>query len=1242
MTESQPPTIAIPSATQSFSTQSDSSAPTDLSTIPEVPGYEIIRVVGQGAMGVVYEALDKKLHRTVALKMILMGPHASAKDRGRFKQEAEAVARLQHPGIVQIFEVGDTATGPFLALEYVAGGSLAEKLDGKPVLAEASARLIELLADAMDFAHRAGVIHRDLKPANVLIAEFALRMPETKSAAAPSDQTATRNVKSELPKITDFGLAKRLDSDQGNTASGAIMGTPSYMAPEQAEGKGRLIGPATDVYALGAILYELLTGRAPFVAATPFDTIMQVSRQEPVPPSRLNSRVPHDLETICLKCLRKEPERRYSSAAALADDLRRYQQGRPIQARAVGFLERGWRWCRRNPAVAASLLSVALALVAGTVVATYFAIAAERGEKDAKASAAAAKRSAEEANEAKMRGDSTLYAARINLAQSALRENRLIRLGELLRDCSPEHCGWEAHFLHRQASLHQPGLALTDAQLEHIGCIEFAAHSTPLRVVLLVPVEGETSALAASKYECRVHDARNGKRLFTKQVQRTSLLKAFGCGLSGDGKKVIVVTNSQALIWDVDTGRELQSLPFDATYVFELDTRGDLLAMTDGGTIKVVRVASGEVEHTIPSVNAETTIEGFEFSADRRTLYAARSEQQPGQGNTFQVLAYDLTTKKIRFLAGPYRATDATATFGLSGDGHWLAVHSGRQTVAIWDTFSGRPAPPLTTTTNKITALALSHDGRYVAVGSGNGLISLHDRFDEGATPVPLRGHHSAVWYLKFSSSIRLYSLSADGVMRNWNLGHSEINRLTGFVSPDNDSVFEPVFDRDGASLAQIVTTHDGVFGLYRRKLCVWDTQTGYIRLMLSLGQVPPVSDYSTLPRGKLALSSDGRYLAFVLFKQENLDALRNTAGLVPGLTLRFGVAPGIGHGARAVVDAGLRAFMPIADQVSIYDVRKKKKIVSFPLNGDLVHDLKFSQDGSHLLICGDKWRLHTTATGAEVESLPQGESTFRSTAFHPDGQRLALATSWRLSRGELGLVTSPVPARRMAASIEIGPIDLTRARMKVPLTDDEAKLHLSHLYFSPSGKYLAAIGIEAERRRGISVKMELPMRLLVWRCDSEQDITPVANLSFGVMLPFLMTEPMAVAFSADETMLAAGARVGSDEAEVRTLSLEDGKQRHSFRIQGNGVEMLAFTPDSRRLLAAGSTPLGADTSTAEAHVWDATSGQELLEIPLGGVLSSTTARTSAYHFDGFKLRAAGWNDKGGELRVLDGTPVEK
>jgi serine/threonine-protein kinase len=310
----------------------------DDTVLPRISGYEVIEVLGRGGVGVVYKALHQRLNRHVALKMLLSGQHASPDELERFLREAEAVAGLRHPNVVHLYDVGEVEGKPYFTMEFIDGGSLARKLAEGPMPAREAAALVAQIAEAMERGHRSGIIHRDLKPGNVLLT---------------ADGT---------PKVTDFGLA-RLESGAGLTLSGAPVGTPSYMAPEQARGEKSQIGPATDVYALGAILYECLTGRPPFRAETATATLQQVLDEEPVRPAQLNPRIQRDAETICLKCLEKDPRRRYVSAVALADDLHRFERGDPITARPLGRLERTVRWTRRHPAQA-------LVLAATVVVAT--------------------------------------------------------------------------------------------------------------------------------------------------------------------------------------------------------------------------------------------------------------------------------------------------------------------------------------------------------------------------------------------------------------------------------------------------------------------------------------------------------------------------------------------------------------------------------------------------------------------------------------------------------------------------------------------------------------------------------------------------------------------------------------------------------------------------------------------------------------------------------------------------------
>jgi WD40 repeat protein len=324
---------------------------------PPIQGYEILEEIGRGGMGIVYRAWQCDLNRPVAIKLVLLGAATSPEILVRFRQEAELAARLQHPNIVAVHEINHQDQRAFLVMEYVEGGTLAARCQHRPQSPLEAARLIEMLARTIDFAHRKGVLHRDLKPSNVLLTP---------------DGT---------PKIADFGLATCIGLDNGLTATGAVLGTPGYMAPEQARKRERQIGPATDVYGLGAIFYELLTGRQPVTGSDLMDILYRLAEEEPIGPRRLQPTVPRDLEMICLKCLRKDPRHRYTTADALADDLRRFLDGKPIAARPVSTLERAWRWARRNRGLAGTL-SAALVLLVVLVVGSTVAAVLFRDERN--------------------------------------------------------------------------------------------------------------------------------------------------------------------------------------------------------------------------------------------------------------------------------------------------------------------------------------------------------------------------------------------------------------------------------------------------------------------------------------------------------------------------------------------------------------------------------------------------------------------------------------------------------------------------------------------------------------------------------------------------------------------------------------------------------------------------------------------------------------------------------------------
>ncbi len=412
---------------------------------PSVAGYELLAEIGRGGMGVVYRARQLSLNRIVALKVILAGEHASPAARLRFLTEAEALAGIRHPNVVPVYEFGTAGAQPFFSMELLEGNSLVERLNGTAMAPNAASELVEQLARAVEACHQAGIVHRDLKPANVLFG-------------------------GSVPKITDFGLAKRGDSSL--TATQAIMGTPAYMAPEQAEGRARDVGPETDVYSLGAILYECLTGRAPFQGETAARILEQVRSNDPESPRRIQPTLPRDLETVCLKCLEKEPAKRYRSASDLADELARFRDGRPVSARPVGRFERGLRWARRNPTRAGLVVALAglilLATVTGFAVwaavtisdrndqlasALELANTSESNSRQARLAESEARKSAEEARAKEATAREELekveYVNRIDLAYREWRSSNLDRVRELLSGGGEARRGWEWNYVRR-------------------------------------------------------------------------------------------------------------------------------------------------------------------------------------------------------------------------------------------------------------------------------------------------------------------------------------------------------------------------------------------------------------------------------------------------------------------------------------------------------------------------------------------------------------------------------------------------------------------------------------------------------------------------------------------------------------------------------------------------------------------------------------------------------------------------
>jgi hypothetical protein len=698
-----------------------------------VGNYELLEEIGRGGMGVVFRARQIGLDRMVALKMILAGEYASPGELGRFRREAEAAARLQHPHIVQVHEVGQETGRPFLSLEYVDGGSLAKKLAGKPLPSREAALLVETLARAMHFAHQRGIIHRDLKPANVLLTADGVL------------------------KITDFGLAKRVAERTSPTQTGAVLGTPSYMAPEQAAAKSKEIGPATDVYALGAILYEALTGRPPFQAATVMDTLDQVRSQEVVPPRSLQTRISRDLETICLKCLQKGPHKRYGSAQELAEDLRRFLAGEAIRARPVGQRERLARWCLRNPVVAGLSAAVGLVLLGGIAFTTFYAVDADREKTraDEKARLADEKTTLADASAAEARAN--LYVARMNMAQTEWETANVGRILDLLEPYRQTPAGkrdlrgWEWYYQER----------LCNSALRTL-----RAHNDNIVLSLGFSLDGSRLASGSSGGSVRVWDAASGRELrtFKRQVvwQRTprgEKLTNASVVLDVDGSRVATGSLDAVKIWDVASGRELRTLKGNAGAVVIVAFSPDgsrLASATEQRIIKVWNAASGHELRTLIAHTAPVTTLAFSANGSRLA-----SGSQDGAIKIWDVASgQELRTVKVHIGGIP-------VTVAFSPDGKQLASGGGDGTVNVWDSASGQQLRTIKVA-QTILCVAFNADFGWMALGSGGRDVEFWD--DAGGLR-KLKGHTQIVLSAAFCvDGRRLASGSADGTVKIWNV----------------------------------------------------------------------------------------------------------------------------------------------------------------------------------------------------------------------------------------------------------------------------------------------------------------------------------------------------------------------------------------------------------------------------------------------------------------------------------------
>jgi WD40 repeat protein len=1099
-----------------------------------VAGYEILGELGRGGMGVVYRARHVALDRLVALKMILAGEHASEQNLARFRKEAEAVARLQHPHIVQIYEVGEQHGLPFFSLELVDGQGLDRKLEGRPLPPAEAAQLAETLARAMHAAHERGIVHRDLKPANVLL-------------------TSDGN-----PKITDFGLAKKLDQATGPTVSGAIIGTPSYMAPEQASGRTRDVCPAVDIYALGAILYEMLTGRPPFVGANPADTLMQLLSSDPVPPRRLNPRVPADLETVCLKCLRKEPPKRYATALALAEDLQRFGRGQPIQARPVGVWERGVKWARRRPAAAALVAVSTLGLAVLVVLAGALwsnaeqrASAVARLEEAREALSTArrelagarrqtaeqeqlanqkrdevrrlqedsrqelektrsARREAQQAFEEAGRGR---YVSAMALAQSYWRANDVQGADDKLDQCPPNLRHWEWHHLKRLCHAEALPIAGPDPQRGRA-----VAFSPDGRRVASVATTVRGGKLQLTAWKIRVWDARSGQELH--ELDDSFLHPIRAVAFSPDGKWLASAGDNKSItVWDLGKDEELFSLEGheSACTAVAFSPDGKWLASASAdGKVKVWNAATHKELLTLPGHTGG--IHGVAFSPNGKRLALASTDHT--------VKVWDVNPANKANVAGKELTLTghkgAVVRLVFRKDGNRLASASLDNTVKIWDAHTGKELVTVSGHTSPVNGMVFSPDSKSLVTAGDDRTVRVWD-VGSGKELVTLRGHAVAVRAVAFSGDGRhLLSVGDDGVLRSWDPAGRQGLRLPGRSS---GLAFSP----DGRRLA--TATPEG-------SVTVLDGATGAVAFRLR-GHGGKVE--------KIVFNKDGKYLVSATVIEDRASELtvevkvwdlatrqvvrtrKTTAGVVASVAL----SP----------DGRLVAVAEEGRVVRVWEaVTGKPGLPLKPAHGraESIGSLAFSHDGRYLAVSGGDRFQGLGLQGQTTVVYDTRTGMIRCTCLGHRQPVLGMAFTSPAAQGHELLATAS--SDRTVNVWDLGPAGQALANGQLRFTLGGHTRPVRAVAFSPDGKRLVSVSRDENRSLG---------EIKIWDVATGQEV-------------FTRNRPGGeAAFSPDGWRLAVAAVDG-------WVWVWDGTPRREILTRRDAGRNVAFSCDGRFLVMAG------------------------------------------------------------------------